>query len=224
VAALQARNVDPKGLAQLIRAGTSLTVIWSISTSEQAEFAGATSRPNCERSHSRRTRPYPQPAVHAWITHSKHGHDLWIAAAPSSPDTRPAMKSASRPTATSPAGANLPLTGVSAAKHVPDRDDRSGEPCGRGRAQRPRRQLDHESGAGRKLPVLPAGDAAGFAGETGDAQPRERREPTLESDVPPDSSTTSRCWWNQIEMRGRRVRMRSAAARLRGSDSGRGPE
>jgi len=77
VAALQARNVDLKGLARLIRAGTSLTVIWSISTSEQAEFAGAT----CDRTANAATLAALAQAldrpVTAWITHSRHGHDLW---------------------------------------------------------------------------------------------------------------------------------------------------
>ena len=77
VAALQARNVDLGGLARLVRAGTSLTVIWSISTSEQGEFAGAT----CDRTANAATlaalaRAVDRP-VTAWITHSKHGHDLW---------------------------------------------------------------------------------------------------------------------------------------------------
>lgn len=76
-AALQARTVDVHGLAQLIRAGTRLTVIWSVSADERTEFAGAT----CDRSANAATlaalaHSLDRP-VSAWITHSKHGHDLW---------------------------------------------------------------------------------------------------------------------------------------------------
>ena len=76
-AALHARSVDLRGLARLVRAGIRLTVIWSVSTSELTEFAGAT----CNRNANAATlaalaRNLGRP-VTAWITHSKHGHDLW---------------------------------------------------------------------------------------------------------------------------------------------------
>ena len=95
-------RVTVQGLAQLVRAGTSLTVIWSISTSERVEFGGAT----CDRTANAATlaalaptldRPVP-PGSPTAGTATTSG----IAAAPSSPATRPDTKSASHPTARSP--------------------------------------------------------------------------------------------------------------------------
>ena len=77
LAALTARTVSVPGLAQLVANGTRLIVIWSTSTDEQVEFGGAT----CDRTANasvlaalarRVGRPVP-----AWITKSRHGHDLW---------------------------------------------------------------------------------------------------------------------------------------------------
>lgn len=77
VGALHERSVSVRGLAELVHGGTELTVIWSTAPSEQREFAGAT----CDRSADADTlqlladtlrRP-----VNAWVTQSRHGHDLW---------------------------------------------------------------------------------------------------------------------------------------------------
>jgi pimeloyl-ACP methyl ester carboxylesterase len=76
-AALQARSVSVPGLAALVRAGTRLIVVWSISPSEQREFAGAT----CDRSADAGVLEALATALHqpvtGWVTHSRHGHDLW---------------------------------------------------------------------------------------------------------------------------------------------------
>ena len=77
LAALQARNVSVPGLAQLVRGGTRLIVVWSTSTDEQVEFSGAT----CDRSANAGmlaalARQLGRP-VPAWVTKSRHGHDLW---------------------------------------------------------------------------------------------------------------------------------------------------
>ena len=74
---LRARTVSVPGLAKLVEDGTHLIVIWSTSTDEQVEFAGAT----CDRTANASVlaelaqklgRPIP-----AWVTKSRHGHDLW---------------------------------------------------------------------------------------------------------------------------------------------------
>jgi pimeloyl-ACP methyl ester carboxylesterase len=75
--ALRNRSAGVEGLARLIRGGTRLTVIWSVSEDERRLFRGAT----CNREASAATlarlastlgRPIP-----AWVTQSRHGHDLW---------------------------------------------------------------------------------------------------------------------------------------------------
>jgi pimeloyl-ACP methyl ester carboxylesterase len=77
VAALRARSVSVAGLADLVRQGTELTVIWSTAPGEQREFAGAT----CDRAADAETLQLLannlQTPVTAWVTQSRHGHDLW---------------------------------------------------------------------------------------------------------------------------------------------------
>jgi pimeloyl-ACP methyl ester carboxylesterase len=76
-AELAARSVSATGLARLLSQGTRLTVIWSVSAAERREFNGAT----CDRGANAEVlqnaatvlgRPVP-----GWVTHSRHGHDLW---------------------------------------------------------------------------------------------------------------------------------------------------
>jgi pimeloyl-ACP methyl ester carboxylesterase len=76
-AALRAQSVSVSGLAQLVRDGTKLTVVWSVSPDEQREFNGAT----CNRNANAATlaglaNALGRPVV-AWVTRSRHGHDLW---------------------------------------------------------------------------------------------------------------------------------------------------
>jgi pimeloyl-ACP methyl ester carboxylesterase len=75
--ALRRRSVRVGGLAQLVRSGTELVPIWTISNHEKRLFRGAT----CDRTASAETiarlarrlgRPVP-----VWITNTKHGHNLW---------------------------------------------------------------------------------------------------------------------------------------------------
>jgi pimeloyl-ACP methyl ester carboxylesterase len=76
-AVLRRRSVSVDGLARLVQHGTRLTVVWSISEDERRFFRGAT----CDRDASAQTlsrlahllrEPLP-----AWVTHSRHGQDLW---------------------------------------------------------------------------------------------------------------------------------------------------
>jgi hypothetical protein len=76
-AVLRAQTVDVEGLAQLVRGGTSLTVVWSVSPEEQREFAGATCDENASARVLARLAAVLHAPVDAWVTHSPHGHDLW---------------------------------------------------------------------------------------------------------------------------------------------------
>jgi pimeloyl-ACP methyl ester carboxylesterase len=76
-ASLRQRTVLVGGLARLVRGGTRLTLIWSVSDDERRFFNGAT----CNRNASAETlallaRALGRP-VPAWVTLSRHGHDLW---------------------------------------------------------------------------------------------------------------------------------------------------
>jgi pimeloyl-ACP methyl ester carboxylesterase len=76
-AELRRRSVGPSGLARVLRSGTRLTVVWTISDEERRFFNGAT----CARDASAETlarlarllhRPVP-----AWVTNTRHGVNLW---------------------------------------------------------------------------------------------------------------------------------------------------
>jgi len=75
--ALRAQSVSVPGLAELVRGGTKLTIVWSISDDERREFLGAT----CNRTANagvlaELAKELGRPVV-AWVTQSRHGHDLW---------------------------------------------------------------------------------------------------------------------------------------------------
>jgi pimeloyl-ACP methyl ester carboxylesterase len=76
-AALQRRSVTASGLARLLRGGTRLTVIWSVSEQERRLFNGAT----CDRTANAGilaglARTLHRP-IRAWVTERRHGADLW---------------------------------------------------------------------------------------------------------------------------------------------------
>jgi hypothetical protein len=77
VATLHAQSVSVAGLAALVRGGTKLIVVWSISADEEREFHGAT----CDRNASAGVLAELAAAlgrpVAAWVTQARHGHDLW---------------------------------------------------------------------------------------------------------------------------------------------------
>jgi pimeloyl-ACP methyl ester carboxylesterase len=76
-AALQARTVSVAGLAALVRSGTRLSIIWSVSPDEQKEFNGATCGPNADAGVLQQLADRLDSPVDAWVTQSRHGHDLW---------------------------------------------------------------------------------------------------------------------------------------------------
>ena len=75
--ALRARSVDVGGLATLLRHGTRLTVIWSVTPEENRFFRGATcARDANAETLARLARAAGRP-VPGWVTEGLHGHDLW---------------------------------------------------------------------------------------------------------------------------------------------------
>jgi hypothetical protein len=76
-AALAARSVSVAGLTELVRDGTGLTVIWSISPAEKREFNGATCGPGANAGVLAKVADALGRPVKAWVTESRHGHDLW---------------------------------------------------------------------------------------------------------------------------------------------------
>jgi hypothetical protein len=76
-ASLRRRSVRVDGLARLVRQGTVLTAVWSVSEEERTFFAGAT----CDRDANAATlarlaRALGRP-VPARVTVTRHGHTLW---------------------------------------------------------------------------------------------------------------------------------------------------
>ena len=74
---LEARSVSAAGLARLVRTGTSLAVIWTISPEERREFNGAT----CDRRSNagmlgKLAGELGRP-VTGWVSAGLHGHNLW---------------------------------------------------------------------------------------------------------------------------------------------------
>lgn len=76
-AGLEARNVSVDGLARLVEAGTRLSVIWSVSPDERREFNGATCNRDANAGMLLRLADVLGRPVVGWITHDRHGHDLW---------------------------------------------------------------------------------------------------------------------------------------------------
>jgi hypothetical protein len=76
-AALRSRSAGTAGLARLVRNGTELTVVWSVSEHEAREFAGATCNADANAGPLARLASALGRPVVGWVTTSRHGHDLW---------------------------------------------------------------------------------------------------------------------------------------------------
>jgi hypothetical protein len=74
---LRLRSVSAEGLARLVRTGTRLTVIWSVSEQEQRYFGGATCDQHASAATLVELAGLLQRPVSAWVTHTRHGHNLW---------------------------------------------------------------------------------------------------------------------------------------------------
>ena len=76
-AALTSRSASAAGIARLVREGTELTVVWTISEDERRRFNAAT----CGQDASARTLARVATAlrrpVNGWVTHGPHGRNLW---------------------------------------------------------------------------------------------------------------------------------------------------
>ena len=104
-ASLRQRSVRVDGLARLVRSGTELTVVWSISEHEQRFVAGATcNRDASAATLSRLARTLGRP-VPAWITRSKHGVNLWRRGAAMVGGLNPGRKVSFTPGGAIPTGA-----------------------------------------------------------------------------------------------------------------------
>lgn len=76
-AALKARSASASGLATLVRHGTKLAVIWSVSAGEQREFNGATCDLDANAATLSLLAQTLRRPVRAWVTTGRHGYDLW---------------------------------------------------------------------------------------------------------------------------------------------------
>ncbi len=107
-ATLQQLSVNLRGLARLVRAGTDLTVIWSVSPDEQKRFAGAT----CDLSANAATLANLANTINkpiaGWVTQYQHGHDLWDHGAAIMAGYPPGRQVTLRPNQAIPAGAVCP--------------------------------------------------------------------------------------------------------------------
>lgn len=77
VAALKARSVDVQGLAKLVRQGTRLSAIWSISAQENHFFHGATCARDANAETLAKLARILHQSVVGWVTQGEHGFDLW---------------------------------------------------------------------------------------------------------------------------------------------------
>ena len=103
--ALRQRSVRVDGLARLVRGGTELTVVWSISEQEQRLFRGATCNSDASAATlARLARKLGRP-VPAWITRSRHGVNLWRRGAGIVGGSNPGRKVSFRPDGAIPPGA-----------------------------------------------------------------------------------------------------------------------
>jgi pimeloyl-ACP methyl ester carboxylesterase len=75
--ALEARNVRVDRLARLVRTGTRVDVVWSISPEEAREFKGATCNRDANAAVLQRVADTLGTPVRAWVTTNRHGRDLW---------------------------------------------------------------------------------------------------------------------------------------------------
>ena len=76
-AALRERSVSVQGLARLVRSGTRVVVIWSVSSAERTRYRGATCDRTANAASLSRLAVTLGRSVPAWVTQGRHGTDLW---------------------------------------------------------------------------------------------------------------------------------------------------
>jgi len=77
VASLRRRSADAAGLAAAVRAGTRITVVWSISDHERRLFNGATCGVDASARTLQRLAEELRRPVAVWVTRTRHGVNLW---------------------------------------------------------------------------------------------------------------------------------------------------
>jgi pimeloyl-ACP methyl ester carboxylesterase len=76
-AALAARSASAAGIARLVRAGSDLTVVWTISDDERRRFNGATCGREASAVTLARVASALERPVQGWVTRGPHGRNLW---------------------------------------------------------------------------------------------------------------------------------------------------
>ena len=76
-AALRRRSADAAALARVLRSGTKLVAVWSISEEERRRFNGATCGRDASAATLARLARLLRRPIAGWVTRSRHGGDLW---------------------------------------------------------------------------------------------------------------------------------------------------
>ncbi len=76
-AALAARSPSVRGLAELVRGGTKLEVVWSVAAAERREFRGATCNATANAGRLAALAKEIGKPVAAWVTQNRHGVTFW---------------------------------------------------------------------------------------------------------------------------------------------------
>jgi hypothetical protein len=95
--ALAARSATPQALSRLVRAGTDLTVVWTISDDERRRFNGATCDREANAATLARVARLLRRPVAAWVTRTRHGQNLWRHGARIVGGTKPGRRVVFRP-------------------------------------------------------------------------------------------------------------------------------
>lgn len=76
-AEMRERSASAEGLARLVRSGTRVEVIWSVSEDERKRYRGATCDRTANAATLSRVAGIVGRPVSAWVTRSRHGTTLW---------------------------------------------------------------------------------------------------------------------------------------------------
>jgi hypothetical protein len=105
---LRRRSTDVRGLAALVRAGTTLLVVWSTSAEEARRFRGATCNARASAGTLAQLAAVLGRPVAAWVTKAQHGHDLWDSGRRIMAGRPPGMRVVFRPGGGIPSGSVCP--------------------------------------------------------------------------------------------------------------------
>lgn len=105
---LTARSPSPSGLAQLVRGGTKLEVVWSVSAGERREFRGATCDTTANAGQLAALARELRRPVEAWVTQNRHGVTFWRYGASLARGATVGTRIVFRPDGRIPAGATCP--------------------------------------------------------------------------------------------------------------------